>query len=65
MQKQEEISNRTLLVLCILTLLLGLILASVAANHNNDQTLEDTQNPDNQTQIINLNIKPGVKHLNP
>ncbi len=65
MQKQEEISNRTLLVLCILTLLLGLILASVAASHNNDQTLEDTQNPDNQTQIINLNIKPGVKHLNP
>lgn len=65
MQKQEEISNRTLLVLCILTLLLGLILASVAAKHNNDQALDDSQTQDNQTQIINLNIKPGVKHLNP
>lgn len=63
MQKQEEISNRTLLVLCILTLLLGLILASVAAKHNNDQALDDSQTQDNQTQILNLNIKPGVKHL--
>lgn len=64
MQKQEEISNRTLLVLCILTLLLGLILASVAAKHSNDQALNDSQTQDNQTQILNLNIKPGVKHLN-
>lgn len=63
MQKQEEISNRTLLVLCILTLLLGLILASVAAKHSNDQALNDSQTQDNQTQILNLNIKPGVKHL--
>jgi Na+-transporting NADH:ubiquinone oxidoreductase subunit NqrC len=62
MQKQEEISNRTLLVLCILTLLLGLILASVAAKHSNDQALNDSQTQDNQTQILNLNIKPGVKH---
>jgi Na+-transporting NADH:ubiquinone oxidoreductase subunit NqrC len=62
MQKQEEISNRTLLVLCILTLLLGLILASVAAKHSNDQALNDSQTQDNQTQILNLNIKPGVKY---
>jgi Na+-transporting NADH:ubiquinone oxidoreductase subunit NqrC len=62
MQKQEEISNRTLLVLCILTLLLGLILASVAAKHSNDQALIDSQTQDNQTQILNLNIKPGVKY---
>lgn len=57
--KHDDISTNTLLILCILTLLGGLLLGAFAAKKQSSPTPETEESTSNES--IYKNIQPGLK----